>query len=88
MVGGATKRPPHFSWYDPLTDPAAIARAVRFVLARPQMFLNTTSDARLIGSIVEAANGDLTAPTDDEMRADIVDQGITPLFDGDVLERI
>jgi aryl-alcohol dehydrogenase-like predicted oxidoreductase len=79
---------PHFSWYDPLTDPSAIARAVRFVLAHPQMFLNSTSDARLIGSIVEAANGDLSAPSDDEMRADIADQGITPLFDGDVLERI
>ena len=37
-----------FSWYDPLTDPEPIARAVRYVLAHPQMFLNTTSDARLL----------------------------------------
>ena len=78
----------HFSWYDPLTDPAAIARAVRFVLASPQMFLNTTSDARLIAPIIDAAGGDLTAPTADEMRADIVAEGITPLFDGEALERI
>jgi predicted aldo/keto reductase-like oxidoreductase len=78
----------HFSWYDPLTDPAAIARAVRFVLAHPQMFLNTTSDARLLAPIVDAATGDLSAPSDDEMRADVVAEGITPLFDGDVLERI
>lgn len=79
---------PHFSWYDPLTDPAAIDRAVRFALAHPQMFLNTTSDARLLAPIIESAGGVLSAPTDDEMRADVVAQDITPLFDGDALERI
>lgn len=79
---------PHFSWYDPLTDPAAIARAVRFVLAHPQLFLNSSSDARLLAPIVDAASGDLSAPSTDEMRADIVEHGITPLFDGEVLERI
>jgi aryl-alcohol dehydrogenase-like predicted oxidoreductase len=78
----------HFSWYDPLTDPAAIARAVRFVLSNPQMFLNTTSDARLLPSVIEAAAGDLTRPTDDELRADVAQYGITPLFDGAALERI
>ncbi len=78
----------HFSWYEPLTDPAAIGRAVRFVLTNPQLFLNTSSDARLLAPVVEAATGDLTAPTDAEMRADIEAYGITPLFDGDVLERI
>jgi aryl-alcohol dehydrogenase-like predicted oxidoreductase len=78
----------HFSWYDPLTDAAAIGRAVRFVLANPQLFLNTTSDARLLPLIVDAASGDLSAPSDDELRTDIAEQGITPLFDGDALERI
>jgi aryl-alcohol dehydrogenase-like predicted oxidoreductase len=78
----------HFSWYDPLTDPAAIARAVRFVLGRPQLFLNTTSDARLLPAVVEAARGDLAPPTDAELRADVAEHGITPLFDGGALERI
>jgi aryl-alcohol dehydrogenase-like predicted oxidoreductase len=78
----------HFSWYDPLTDPAAIGRAVRFVLSHPQMFLNTTSDARLLPLVLGAASGDLTRPTDDELRADIDTFGITPLFDGRTLERI
>ena len=36
-----------FSWYEPLSDEGAIARAVRLVLGRPGLFLNTTSDARL-----------------------------------------
>ncbi len=84
----ADQNAPHFSWYDPLTDPAAIDRAVRFVLANPQLFLNTTSDARLLPMVVDAAAGSLVAPTDDEMRADVVTEGVTPLFDGGVLERI
>ena len=84
----ADENAPHFSWYDPLTDPAAIDRAVRFVLSNPQLFLNTTSDARLLPMIVDAATGDLLAPSNDEMRDDVVTEGITPLFDGEVLERI
>jgi aryl-alcohol dehydrogenase-like predicted oxidoreductase len=78
----------HFSWYDPLTDPAAIGRAVRFVLSHPQMFLNTTSDARLLPLVLDAAAGDLSCPSDDELRADVDTFGITPLFDGRALERI
>jgi len=77
-----------FSWYDPLTDPDAIARAVRFVLSDPAMFLNTTSDARLLPAIVEAATGDVERPTDAELRADVEAEGITPLFDHAELERI
>jgi aryl-alcohol dehydrogenase-like predicted oxidoreductase len=84
----ADESAPHFSWYDPLTDPAAIDRAVRFVLANPQLFLNSSSDARLLPAIVEAASGELSAPTDEEMRADVVAEGITPLFDRAELERI
>lgn len=69
-----------FSWYDPLTDPEPITRAVRYVLGHEQMFLNTTSDARLLPMIIDAARGDLTSPSHDEMRADIAAEGITPLF--------
>ncbi len=36
---------PHFSWYQPLADDEAIARAVRFVLGQPGLFLNSSSDA-------------------------------------------
>jgi len=69
-----------FSWYDPLTEPEPIARAVRYVLGHEQLFLNTTSDARLLAMIVDAATGALDRPSDDEMRADVVAEGITPLF--------
>jgi predicted aldo/keto reductase-like oxidoreductase len=79
---------PHFSWYEPLTDPDAIDRAVRYVLSHPQMFLNSTSDARLLPPIIDAAAGDRGRPTDDDLRADVDTHGITPLFDNDALERI
>jgi aryl-alcohol dehydrogenase-like predicted oxidoreductase len=78
------------SWYQPLTDPAAIGRAVRYVLSDPRLFLDTTSDASLLPTVLDAVAGsaELGRPTDDELRADIDAFGITPLFDGAELERI
>lgn len=70
-----------FSWYEPLTDPGPIERAVRYVLSDERLFLNTSSDARLLSMIVDAASGSLAAPSADEMRADVDAQRITPLFD-------
>jgi aryl-alcohol dehydrogenase-like predicted oxidoreductase len=77
-----------FSWYEPLTDPAAIGRGVRYVLGNSQLFLNSSSDATLLPTILAAAQDDLAAPTSDELRADIGTFGITTLFDGADLERI
>lgn len=77
-----------FSWYEPLRDLAAIGRAVRFVLADPQRFLITTSDATLLPPIIDAATGPLDAPSDAELAADVEAFDITPLFDGGALERI
>ena len=76
-----------FSWYEPLTDSDAIARAVRWVLTEhPSVFLATTSDGRLLPQVVAAAGG--PTPTVDELRADIEAQEMLPLFDGGDLERI
>ncbi len=79
-----------FSWYEPLTDPAAIGRAVRYVLGNKQLFLNTTSDATLLPTVLEAASraGELGNPSADELRTDIDNFGITALFDGGELERM
>jgi aryl-alcohol dehydrogenase-like predicted oxidoreductase len=79
---------PRFSWYQPLDEPGAIARAVRYVLADERVFLNTTSDARLLPLIVDAASGQLDRPSDSELVADEAAFDIAPIFDGDVLERI
>lgn len=79
---------PRFSWYEPVTDPEALARSVRWVLARPQLFLNTSSDARLLPTILAAAASPAPAPSEEELQADLDAQGIAPLFDGGALERI
>lgn len=77
-----------FSWYEALEDEGAISRATRSVLAHPQLFLNTTSDARKLEMILTAASSEMPAPTPEELRADVENFGISALFDGRELERI
>lgn len=77
-----------FSWYEPISGPDARANAINYVLARQQLFLNTTSDATLLPHVLEVAAQALAMPSDDQMSADQLSEGITPLFDGDALERI
>jgi aryl-alcohol dehydrogenase-like predicted oxidoreductase len=79
---------PQFSWYEPLADGDALGRAVRYVLGRPGLFLNSSSDARLLRPTLAAAVAGGPAPTDEEMAADVERHGIEPLFDGAELERI
>jgi aryl-alcohol dehydrogenase-like predicted oxidoreductase len=79
---------PRFSWYEPVADGPALERAVRWVLARPGLFLNSSSDARLLRPTLEAARASAPPPTDAEMQADAADLNIEPLFDGGRLERI
>ncbi|MGQ0434587.1 MAG: aldo/keto reductase [Microthrixaceae bacterium] len=77
-----------FSWYEPVTDPEVIGRAVRWVLGHDQLFLNTSSDGRLLGAALTAARDLSAAPTDAEIQADVEAEHIEPLFDGADLERI
>ena len=79
---------PQHSWYEPLADGDALARAVRYVLGRPDLFLNSSSDARLLRPTLEAAAAGGPIPTDEEMAADVERHKIEPLFDGAELERI
>lgn len=79
-----------YSWYEPISDPESIDRSIRFVLSHPGVFVNSSSDARLLAAFVQAAesSSQQTPPTSDELAADREAQGITPLFDGSELERI
>ncbi len=43
------------SWYEPIRDEGALRRAVHWVLRRPGLFLNTTSDATLLKMVLDAA---------------------------------
>lgn len=81
------------SWYQPLRDSGAIARAMQVVLANGQLFLNTSSDARLMTEMLSAATsllGDapVVAPDSDVVRQDIATYDMTAIFDGGELERI
>ena len=64
------------------------ADRVRFVLDRPGVFLNTSSDARLLRPTLEAAATPAVPPTTAELAADQLAHGVRPLFDGAELDRI
>lgn len=69
-----------FSWYMPLREPQALRRAVHYVLARPGLFLNTSSDATLLAETLTASAESEAAPDDQTLMRDIARMGIEPLF--------
>lgn len=81
---------PRHSWYEPIRDQPALDRAVRFVLANDQLFLNSSSDATLLRAVLEAAASaeDRGAPAPPELQRDVDALALRPLFDGSALETI
>ncbi|MEM9467352.1 MAG: aldo/keto reductase [Actinomycetota bacterium] len=80
---------PRFAWYEPLAVGDAFTRAIEFVLADPRLFLNTSSDARLLDATLQAvARHDGSAPSASALERDRDEQGIVPLFDGGELEGV
>ncbi|MEM1247203.1 MAG: aldo/keto reductase [Acidobacteriota bacterium] len=78
----------HFSWYEPIRDPEAIARAVHWVLDRPGLFLNTTSDARLLPAIYAAASAPAETPSAELVARDVEHFGMESLFVRDQIEDV
>jgi len=76
------------SWYEPLSDEAAVRRGVRFVLGRERLFLNSSSDFHLLATILDEASHPSPAPSDAEMATDVDVYDMQALFDGGALERI
>ncbi|HEV8536247.1 MAG TPA: aldo/keto reductase [Candidatus Limnocylindria bacterium] len=75
------ERPPRpTTWYEPLTDQRDIDLAVRFVLGRPGLFLNTASDIDLLAMELDAAERGGSRPTDDEMEDLVRRREMAPLF--------
>jgi aryl-alcohol dehydrogenase-like predicted oxidoreductase len=68
------------TWYEPLTEQRDIDLAVRFVLARPGLFLNTASDIDLLAKILDAADRGGPAPAVEEMNDLIRRREMAPLF--------
>jgi aryl-alcohol dehydrogenase-like predicted oxidoreductase len=77
-----------FSWYMPIRDPDALQRAISYVLARPGLYLNTTSDATILPAMFAAAAGDISMPSDEAMIKDAETLGIEPLFVRDVSDDV
>ncbi|HEY3218033.1 MAG TPA: aldo/keto reductase [Candidatus Limnocylindria bacterium] len=68
------------TWYEPLTAQADIDLAVRFVLSRPGLFLNTVGDLGLLPKVLDAAARGGPRPTDEEMAALVERRAMTPFF--------
>jgi aryl-alcohol dehydrogenase-like predicted oxidoreductase len=69
------------TWYEPLTDPADIEVAVRWVLARPETFLNTVGDLNLLPRVLAAADRfDGDEPSANEVEALVERRSLKPLF--------
>lgn len=71
---------PRYSWYEPLRDPEALKRAVRYVLNRPGVFLNTSSDATLLRETLEAVDSGVDGPIAGSLPEDIALHQMEPLF--------
>jgi aryl-alcohol dehydrogenase-like predicted oxidoreductase len=76
------------SWYEPLRDAEAIGRAVRYVLGRPALFLDSSSEFEVLRAVLQAADTPTPTPTDAELDDDMASLAMAPLFDGADLERI
>ena len=74
----------HFSWYEPVRDPEALRKVVHWVLSRPNIFLNTSSDATLLPMILEAANqyeaGTSAAELEGPLKTEVSRLEMEPIF--------
>jgi len=70
----------HGTWYEPLHDPGDIALAVRWVLGRPGVFLNSAGDLSLLPHVLVAAKAGGARPSDPEMLDLVARREMAPLF--------
>ena len=80
-----------YSWYEPIRDKAAIQSAVHWVLKRPGIFLNSSSDATLLKVILDAAVAFDPADTvglDEDMVRAAGELQLEPLFERGVQDDV
>jgi aryl-alcohol dehydrogenase-like predicted oxidoreductase len=70
----------HSTWYEPLSDEAAIAKCVHWVLGIPGIFLNTVGDVQELPKVLKAADGFEKRPTEEEMNAIVEKMNMQMLF--------
>lgn len=76
------------AWYEPLSEAEPIGRAVSYVLGRPELFLITSADWRVLPTLLEAGERFGPVPDEDEVLADREAFGVSALFGDPELERI
>jgi aryl-alcohol dehydrogenase-like predicted oxidoreductase len=76
----ATADRTHTTWYQPLTAPADIDRAVHWALGVPGVFLNTAGDLTVLPAFLDAASRFSSRPADEEMAAMLDANRMTALF--------
>ncbi|MGH0031414.1 MAG: aldo/keto reductase [Myxococcota bacterium] len=72
--------PDRTTWYQPLESPEAIERAIHFVLAHDDLFVNTASDLDLLPHALRAGESFRGAPADAALAADQSEYAVEPLF--------
>ena len=72
--------PDRTTWYQPLESAEAIERAIHFVLAQEDLFVNTASDLDLLPLALRAGESFRGAPSRDALAADQADFDVEPLF--------
>jgi aryl-alcohol dehydrogenase-like predicted oxidoreductase len=70
----------HATWYQPLSEPEAIGKAVQWVLGLPEAFLITAGDLSVLPHVLSAAAQFEGQPPDESMRNLVAEQGMEPLF--------
>ena len=68
------------TWYQPLEEQEDIDRAVHWVLGRPNIFLNTVGDVRLMPKVLDAATRFQKRPTNKEMEQLVQRNKMSSLF--------
>ena len=68
------------TWYQPLTDEAAIRKAIHWVLAEPDIFLNSVGDVDILPMVLKAANELTRKPSNMAMDKLAEEQGLVSIF--------
>lgn len=75
-----TKEKTFATWYDALSEPSSIEKAVHYVLSNEQLFLNSAGDIHLLPIVLDAAEKPIVSPTQAEMEHLVTVEGMNPLF--------
>ncbi len=74
------------TWYQPLTDPAHIDLAIRWILSHPGLFVNSVGDIDVLPLALEAASryadGPPARPSEDQMQTMAEKTDMELIFDG------